>query len=138
MPRRVLLLWASFRRRRSAGAPAGAAVVAAIRPRSGVPDQGRYGDGGAVSLGHDKLEVPVLCDHETPQRQERTSSSWMFFMLVYIFGKNTNTNVIINYPLSPANAPVYTNGGKTVVINMKGWKWSDGETVDAQSTWSSS
>jgi peptide/nickel transport system substrate-binding protein len=28
---------------------------------------------------------------------------------------------------------VYTNGGKTVVANMKGWKWSDGEAVDAQS-----
>ncbi|MGH3410409.1 MAG: ABC transporter substrate-binding protein, partial [Streptosporangiaceae bacterium] len=35
--------------------------------------------------------------------------------------------------LSPASAPVYSNGGKTVVINMKGWKWSDGETVNAQS-----
>ena len=28
---------------------------------------------------------------------------------------------------------MYSNGGKTVVVNMKGWKWSDGETVDAQS-----
>ena len=37
----------------------------------------------------------------------------------------------INYPLSPANAPVYSNGGKTVIVNMKGWKWSNGESVDA-------
>jgi peptide/nickel transport system substrate-binding protein len=28
---------------------------------------------------------------------------------------------------------VYSNGGKTVVINMKGWKWSDGTSVDANS-----
>ena len=58
---------------------------------------------------------------------------WMFYRPLYMFGNNTNTNVTINYPLSPANAPVYSNGGKTVVINMKGWKWSDGQAVDAQS-----
>ena len=38
----------------------------------------------------------------------------------------------INYGLSPANAPTYSNGGKTVVVNMKGWKWSDGATVNAK------
>jgi peptide/nickel transport system substrate-binding protein len=58
---------------------------------------------------------------------------WMLYRPLYMFGNNTNTNVTINYPLSPADAPIYTNGGKTVVINMKGWKWSDGETVNAQS-----
>jgi peptide/nickel transport system substrate-binding protein len=58
---------------------------------------------------------------------------WMFYRPLYMFGNNTNTSVTVNYPLSPAAPPVYSNGGKTVVINMKGWKWSDGETVDAQS-----
>jgi len=58
---------------------------------------------------------------------------WMFYRPLYMFGNNTNTNVTINYPLSVADPPSYTNGGKTVVINMKGWKWSDGETVNAQS-----
>ncbi len=58
---------------------------------------------------------------------------WLFYRPLYFFGNNTNTNVSINYSLSPANAPVYSNGGKTVTVNMKGWKWSDGETVDANS-----
>jgi len=52
---------------------------------------------------------------------------------LYMFGGNSNTSISVNYPLSPAAAPVYTNGGKTVVINMKGWKWSDGTSVDANS-----
>jgi peptide/nickel transport system substrate-binding protein len=51
---------------------------------------------------------------------------------LYQFGGNSETNVTVNYPLSPANAPVFSNGGKTVVINFKGWKWSDGSTVDAK------
>jgi peptide/nickel transport system substrate-binding protein len=51
---------------------------------------------------------------------------------LYQFGSDSETNVTVDYPLSPADAPVYKNGGKTVVINLKGWKWSDGSTVDAQ------
>jgi peptide/nickel transport system substrate-binding protein len=58
---------------------------------------------------------------------------WLMYRPLYMFGNNTNDNVAINYPLSPASQPVYSNGGKTVVVNMKGWKWSDGSTVDAKS-----
>jgi peptide/nickel transport system substrate-binding protein len=52
---------------------------------------------------------------------------------LYMFGGPSNTSISVNYDLSPASAPVYSNGGKTVVINLKGWKWSDGTTVNAQS-----
>jgi peptide/nickel transport system substrate-binding protein len=58
---------------------------------------------------------------------------WLMYRNLYMFGANSNTNVTINYPLSTADAPIYADGGKTVIINMKGWKWSDGESVDAQS-----
>jgi peptide/nickel transport system substrate-binding protein len=56
---------------------------------------------------------------------------YLLYRPLYMFGNNTNTSVSVNYPLSPASQPVYTNGGKTVTVNLKGWKWSDGETVDA-------
>ena len=35
--------------------------------------------------------------------------------------------------LSLADSPVYSNGNKTVTIKMKGWKFADGQTVNAQS-----
>jgi peptide/nickel transport system substrate-binding protein len=57
---------------------------------------------------------------------------WQMFLPLYTFGGNSNTNVTVDYALSPADAPVYKNGGKTVVINLKGWKWSNGTTVDAK------
>ena len=41
---------------------------------------------------------------------------------LYLFGGNNNS-VAVNYPLSPADPPVYSDGGKTVTITMKGWKW---------------
>jgi peptide/nickel transport system substrate-binding protein len=50
---------------------------------------------------------------------------------LYMFGGN-NQSINVNYALSPASAPTYTNGDKTVVINIKPWKWSDGQTVDAK------
>ena len=55
---------------------------------------------------------------------------WLLYRPLYMFGNN-GTATTVNYPLSPANAPVYSNGGKTVTVNLKGWKWSNGETVDA-------
>jgi peptide/nickel transport system substrate-binding protein len=58
---------------------------------------------------------------------------WLMYRPLYMFGNDTPSNVTINYPLSPANAPVYSNGGKTVTVTMKGWKWSNGEPVDANS-----
>jgi len=58
---------------------------------------------------------------------------WLFYRPLYMFGGNNNSQVTVNYPLSTASQPVYSNGGKTVVVNLKGWKFSDGESVDAQS-----
>jgi peptide/nickel transport system substrate-binding protein len=49
---------------------------------------------------------------------------------LYMFGANSSS-ITVNYKLSPADKPVYRDGGKTVVINIKKWKWSDGQTVDA-------
>lgn len=56
---------------------------------------------------------------------------WLMYRPLYMFGNN-GQSAAINYPLSLANAPAYTNGGKTVTINMKGWNWSNGETVSAK------
>jgi peptide/nickel transport system substrate-binding protein len=56
---------------------------------------------------------------------------WLMYRPLYMFGDN-GSSVAVNYALSPAEKPVYSNGGKTVTITMKGWKWSNGETVDAK------
>jgi peptide/nickel transport system substrate-binding protein len=58
---------------------------------------------------------------------------WLMYRPLYMFGNNTNSDVGINYPLSPALQPVYSNGDKTITLTMKGWKFSNGEPVDADS-----
>jgi peptide/nickel transport system substrate-binding protein len=57
---------------------------------------------------------------------------WLMYRPLYMFGGN-NLSTAVNYPASPAEAPAYSDGGKTVTVTMKGWKWSDGETVNAKS-----
>jgi len=47
---------------------------------------------------------------------------------LYWFGNGASPT--LNTSLSLADAPVYN--GRTVTITMKGWKWSNGETVTAQ------
>jgi peptide/nickel transport system substrate-binding protein len=56
---------------------------------------------------------------------------YLMYRPLYWFG-GENTSPTVDYGLSVANAPVYTDGGKTLVINLKGYKWSNGETVNAQ------
>lgn len=55
----------------------------------------------------------------------------LMYRPLYLFGGN-NQSVAVNYPLSPAEPPVYRDGGRSVSITLKGWSWSDGEKVDAQ------
>ena len=54
----------------------------------------------------------------------------LLYRPLYMFGNN-GQSVSVNYALSAADVPTYSDGGKTVTITMKGWKWSDGEPVDA-------
>src|ERR1700677_871268 len=50
---------------------------------------------------------------------------------LYWFG--TPGSSAVDYSLSPAKQPVFSNGNKTITIDMKGWKFADGQTVNAQS-----
>ncbi len=50
---------------------------------------------------------------------------------LYMFGGD-NDSLTVNYALSPAYAPIFADGGRTWVINLKPWKWSNGQAVDAK------
>ncbi len=50
-----------------------------------------------------------------------------------LYMESVGNRPVINYPLSLAPAPTYSNGDKTVTINLNpAYKWSDGHSVDAQ------
>src|SRR6204780_4672878 len=55
----------------------------------------------------------------------------MTYRPLYWFG--TPGSSAVDYGLSPAKAPVFSNANKTITIDMKGWKFADGQSVNAQS-----
>ena len=55
----------------------------------------------------------------------------LMYRPMYWFGLGTSTAVQFN--LSPAKAPVFSSGNKTITITMKGWKFSNGKSVNAES-----
>jgi peptide/nickel transport system substrate-binding protein len=57
-----------------------------------------------------------------------------FQLLMYrpVYWESVGNRPVINYPLSLAPAPTYSNGDKTVTIHLNpSYKWSDGHEVDA-------
>jgi peptide/nickel transport system substrate-binding protein len=58
------------------------------------------------------------------------SFQWLMYRPLYWYGSGSSPN--INPSLSLANLPVYSNGGKTVTITLKPYKWSDGQPVTAR------
>ena len=62
-----------------------------------------------------------------------TQFQQLMFRPLYWFGQVTSADPTFDESLSLADAPVWSNGDKTVKIALKGWKWSDGTTVGAHS-----
>jgi peptide/nickel transport system substrate-binding protein len=57
---------------------------------------------------------------------------FQFLMYRPMYWYGSGSQVKLNAALSLASPPVYSNGNKTVTFTLKGWKWSNGETVDAK------
>jgi peptide/nickel transport system substrate-binding protein len=132
-----------FQRRRKIGVAGVAAVAATALLAAGCGSSNSGTNAGGGSVKNAVATLPIVtgtgpnCIYPFTGTQCYSVANYEDFQYemvlpLYQFGGNSNTSVLVNFPLSPAAAPVYKNGGKTVVINLKGWKWSDGSTVNAQ------
>jgi peptide/nickel transport system substrate-binding protein len=135
-------LWRRRLRLAAVAVAAAAALTAAGCSSSGSSTPSSTSSGAAVKGGTATIALPpgTTYNWAFPFYAITNASvyndqqfEWLMYRPLYMFGNNTDTSVSINYALSPAGAPVYSNGGKTVAVNLKGWKWSDGETVNADS-----
>jgi peptide/nickel transport system substrate-binding protein len=55
---------------------------------------------------------------------------FLMYRPLYWFGQGATAN--INPSLSVGKTPTYTNGGTTVTVSLKNYKWANGETVTGQ------
>jgi peptide/nickel transport system substrate-binding protein len=126
--RHVRLAWV-------AGAIALAVAGAGCSSASSTPSSGNVVKGGTASYGFVSGNQPNwIFPYDSPAYSSVANLDDLqqpLYRPLYWFG-GQNGQPTADYGLSVAKAPVYSDGGKTVVINMKGWKWSNGETVDAQ------
>jgi peptide/nickel transport system substrate-binding protein len=61
------------------------------------------------------------------------TSEFQYLMFRPLFWTPVGNRPVINYALSIGKAPVYSNGDKTVTLNLNSnYKWADGHPVDAQ------
>jgi peptide/nickel transport system substrate-binding protein len=54
----------------------------------------------------------------------------LMYRPLYWFGKGAAP--VLDLTRSLANNPTYSKGNTVVTVNLKGWKWSNGETITAQ------
>lgn len=51
---------------------------------------------------------------------------------LYWFGHPDSSSATVDYQLSMANAPVFSDGNKTVTVTLKHYNWSDGKPVTSR------
>jgi peptide/nickel transport system substrate-binding protein len=134
--------WRRRRSRRLLVAACGAAAIAITAAACG--SSGNSGAGAAPPTGGTPLAggtaTYALPPSTTPNYIFPFDSSTYFSVVnaedfqylmyrpLYWFGNGASPT--LNTSLSVADAPVYN--GRNVTITMKGWKWSNGQTVSAQ------
>jgi peptide/nickel transport system substrate-binding protein len=121
----------------SAGAVALAVVAAACSSGSSTPSGGASATGGTPQKGG--TATYALPPSTTPNYIFPFSSSTYFSVVnaeyfqylmyrpLYWFGNGSSPTLNVNWSL--AEAPQYN--GNQITIHLKGWKWSNGETVSA-------
>jgi peptide/nickel transport system substrate-binding protein len=130
----------SGRKLRLAAVAGAAALALAAASCSSTSSPGPTTSGGTAKGGTATIALPAGVTYSnifpfygvTEASVYNLQFQYLLFRPLYLFGNNTDSSVSVNYPLSTATPPVYSDGGKTVVVNMKGWKWSNGEAVDAK------
>src|SRR5215472_4780754 len=104
---------------------AAVAMVAAACSSSTTSPSGSSTSGAAVPGGTANVSLPAGVTYtwiypfysiENASVYNINQFQWLMYRPLYFFGNNTANDVSINYPLSPANKPVYSNGGKTVTV----------------------
>ncbi|SHF04542.1 extracellular solute-binding protein, family 5 Middle [Ferrithrix thermotolerans DSM 19514] len=91
--------------------------------------------GGTVNFAEGPGAAPNYIFPLTPGTAFSTSNLSFFQVLMYrpLYWFGNGTKAEINYSLSLAKPPIFSDNNTTVTVNMNtNYKWSNGEPVDAQ------
>ncbi|MGH2916217.1 MAG: ABC transporter substrate-binding protein [Solirubrobacteraceae bacterium] len=100
-----------------------------------LPPNGSPTHGGTITFGQLTGQTPNYILPLTPSGNASTYNyQWQSMMYLPLYNNQAyGSSPQINYSLSLAAKPVFSDGDKTVTIQLKqGYKWSNGQPVDAQ------
>jgi len=98
-----------------------------------LPTTGTPSKGGTLSIGFLTGSTPLTIFPITGDAQASvyTSFGFQYDFFLPLYNGPVGATQKINYAVSLASAPVFSDGNKTVTITMKqGYKWSNGVPVD--------
>jgi peptide/nickel transport system substrate-binding protein len=99
-----------------------------------LPTAGTPAKGGTLSVGFLTGSTPLTIFPITGDAQSSvyTTFSFQYDFFLPLYNGPVGATQEINYAVSLANKPTFSNGNKTITIDMKqGYKWSNGKPVDA-------
>lgn len=99
-------------------------------PAAGTPS----GTAGSITFGYLAADAPNWILPIIPAADNSVYNSFVFQWQMFrpTWFTWNGSSPAVDDSLSPANAPVSSNGGKTMTITFKPWKWSDGQTLGAK------
>ncbi len=112
-------------------------MMSACSGSSGSPKSaGKAQVGGTVTFAEQPGAPPTyifpLYDGANSGNNNITYLQPLMWLPLYWFGHSNSEQATINYPLSMADPPVFTNGGKTVTMTLKKYQWSNGKPVTSR------
>ena len=90
--------------------------------------------GGTVYFteGSDAPPTYIFPMYDFAECTTTNNNQFMYMMYRPLYWYGNNYSPTVDYSYSVANQPTFSNGGKTVTMKLKPWKWSNGETVTAR------
>lgn len=98
-------------------------------PAAGTPS----GKAGSITFGYLSADAPNWILPIIPAADNSVYNSFVFGWQMWrpTWFTWNGSSPAVSATLSPLNAPVSSNGGKTFTVTFKPWKWSDGQPVGA-------
>ena len=109
----------------------GTASVASAYPTGGTKQSGGTVRWAEPSGGSTPNYIFPFMSGATASVNNISQLQYLIYRPLYMFGHPDSSAATLNTTLSLADAPTYSNGNTQAVINLKNYKWSDGESVTA-------
>jgi len=128
----------TYRRIFGVGAGVAALLLAACSGGggSGTGSAGKPQSGGVVTFAEQPGSTPTyifpLYNGANSGNDDITYLQPLMWLPLYWFGHPDNEQATINYKLSMADPPVFSDGGRTVTMTLKNYKWSNGKPVTSR------